>query len=246
MKEKKTTTKQIGFQRSNRSRLDPSNKTGKVKLGYWAIRGLGQVCRMLLEYTDTPYEERRYITIGNDKSDWENDKFKLGLAFPNIPYIFDGDVKISQSHAIFKYIARNTELMPATPEEQAIMDMVEFQMEDLKAGFIRVSYTPKDRFEGEKGAKAVYLQKLPELLKPFSNLLGEKKWFSGDRLCYGDFFAWEQLYHHHCLSNGTCLDSFPNLKSYFERFRALPKIAAYEKSENYIARPINLTTASFY
>jgi len=236
---------QIGFQRSRVSRLDPSNKTGKVILGYWAIRGLGQVCRMLLEYTETPYEERRYQAIGNDKSDWENDKYRLGMAFPNIPYIFDGDIKLTQSHAVFKYIARNTELIPETPQEQAIMDMVEFQMEDLKAGFIRLSYTPKDRFEGEKGAKAVYLSKLSELLKPFSLVLGDKKWFSGDRLCYGDFFAWEQLYHHSCLSP-TCLDGFPNLKSYFERFRALPKIAAYEKSDQYIARPINLTSASFY
>jgi len=98
--------------------LDPSNKTGKVILGYWAIRGLGQVCRMLLEYTGIPYEERRYVATDTDKSDWENEKFKLGMAFPNLPYIFDGNVKVTQSHAVFRYIARNTDLIPVTSDEK--------------------------------------------------------------------------------------------------------------------------------
>ncbi|NP_001366438.1 glutathione S-transferase Mu 6 isoform 7 [Mus musculus] len=57
-----------------------------VTLGYWDIRGLGHAIRLLLEYTETGYEEKRYA-MGDapdyDRSQWLNDKFKLDLDFPN-------------------------------------------------------------------------------------------------------------------------------------------------------------------
>lgn len=78
-------------------------------LGYWDIRGLAHAIRMLLEYTDTSYEEKRY-TCGEapdyDRSQWLDAKFKLDLAFPNLPYLMDGKNKITQSNAILRYIAR--------------------------------------------------------------------------------------------------------------------------------------------
>uniref|UniRef100_A0A8C7BXV2 GST N-terminal domain-containing protein n=1 Tax=Neovison vison TaxID=452646 RepID=A0A8C7BXV2_NEOVI len=56
-------------------------------LGYWDIRGLAHAIRLLLEYTDSPYEEKKY-TMGDapdyDTSQWLNEKFKLGLDFPNV------------------------------------------------------------------------------------------------------------------------------------------------------------------
>ena len=42
---------------------------------------------MLLEYTDSSYDEKR-CTMGDapdfDRSQWLNEKFKLGLDFPNV------------------------------------------------------------------------------------------------------------------------------------------------------------------
>uniref|UniRef100_A0A8C8VVT6 glutathione transferase n=1 Tax=Peromyscus maniculatus bairdii TaxID=230844 RepID=A0A8C8VVT6_PERMB len=45
-----------------------------------------------------------------DQSQWLNDKFKLGLDFPNLPYLIDGSHKITQSNAIMRYIARKNNL----------------------------------------------------------------------------------------------------------------------------------------
>nr|XP_038958006.1 glutathione S-transferase, mu 6-like isoform X2 [Rattus norvegicus] len=57
-----------------------------MTLGYWDIRGLGQAIRLLLEYTGSSYEEKRY-TMGDapdyDRSQWLSEKFKLGLDIPN-------------------------------------------------------------------------------------------------------------------------------------------------------------------
>nr|XP_021527592.1 glutathione S-transferase Mu 4 [Aotus nancymaae] len=57
-----------------------------MTLGYWDIRGLAHAIRLLLEYTDSSYEEKKY-TMGDapdyDRSQWLKEKFKLGLDFPN-------------------------------------------------------------------------------------------------------------------------------------------------------------------
>ncbi|EDL01930.1 mCG21728, isoform CRA_a [Mus musculus] len=72
-----------------------------VTLGYWDIRGLGHAIRLLLEYTETGYEEKRYA-MGDapdyDRSQWLNDKFKLDLDFPNVGAVkgkFGEDMVIS-------------------------------------------------------------------------------------------------------------------------------------------------------
>uniref|UniRef100_A0A452G9A2 GST N-terminal domain-containing protein n=1 Tax=Capra hircus TaxID=9925 RepID=A0A452G9A2_CAPHI len=58
-----------------------------IILGYWDIRGLAHAIRLLLEYTDSNYEEKKY-TMGDapdyDRSQWLNEKSKLGLDFPNV------------------------------------------------------------------------------------------------------------------------------------------------------------------
>uniref|UniRef100_A0A8C9UPY3 glutathione transferase n=2 Tax=Marmotini TaxID=337730 RepID=A0A8C9UPY3_SPEDA len=58
-----------------------------MTLGYWDIRGLAHPIRLLLEYTDSSYEEKRY-TMGDapdyDRSQWLSEKFKLSLDFPNV------------------------------------------------------------------------------------------------------------------------------------------------------------------
>uniref|UniRef100_A0A8C9Q551 GST N-terminal domain-containing protein n=1 Tax=Spermophilus dauricus TaxID=99837 RepID=A0A8C9Q551_SPEDA len=56
-------------------------------LGYWNIRGLAHPIRLLLEYTDSSYEEKKYTMgdgNGTPRVRWLNEKFKLGLDFPNV------------------------------------------------------------------------------------------------------------------------------------------------------------------
>ena len=56
-------------------------------------------------YTQAQYEEVAY-ECGDapdfDKSCWFDVKFNLGLEFPNLPYLIDGDVKITQTVAIMQ------------------------------------------------------------------------------------------------------------------------------------------------
>ena len=38
--------------------------TESPELGYWAIRGLAQPCRLLLAYTGTDFVDKRYTVTG--------------------------------------------------------------------------------------------------------------------------------------------------------------------------------------
>ena len=61
------------------------------------------------------------------RAKWAVDKAELpkkGFHFPNLPYMIDGDVKIVQSLAILKHIARKHNLM-GNPNETAHLDMME-------------------------------------------------------------------------------------------------------------------------
>ncbi|XP_036308427.1 glutathione S-transferase Mu 1 isoform X2 [Pipistrellus kuhlii] len=206
-----------------------------MTLGYWDIRGLAHAIRLLLEYTDSPYEEKKY-SMGDgpdfDRSQWLNEKFKLGLDFPNLPYLIDGTRKLTQSNAILRYIARKHNLCGETEEEKIRVDMLENEVMDTGNQLARVCYSPD--FEKQKPE---YLKALPEKMKLFSQFLGKKSWFAGDKLTYVDFLAYDVLDLHRTFEP-TCLDTFPNLKDFIARIEGLEKIAAYMKSSRFLPAPI--------
>ncbi|XP_074237391.1 glutathione S-transferase Mu 2 isoform X3 [Saimiri boliviensis] len=206
-------------------------------LGYWDIRGLAHAIRLLLEYTDSSYEEKKY-TMGDapdyDRSQWLKEKFKLGLDFPNLPYLIDGAHRITQSNAILRYIARKHNLLAGgeTEKEKIWEDILENQLMDNRMQLARLCYDPD--FER---LKPEYLEGLPEMLKLYSQFLGKRPWFLGDKITFVDFIAYDVLERNQVFEP-TCLDAFPNLKDFISRFEGLEKISAYMKSSRFLPRPV--------
>ncbi|XP_043818762.1 glutathione S-transferase Mu 3-like [Dromiciops gliroides] len=205
-------------------------------LGYWDVRGVAHAIRLLLQYTGTNYEEKLY-QFGKapdyDRSQWLDVKFKLGLDFPNLPYLIDGERKITQSNAILRYIARKHNMCGETEEEKIRVDLLENQVMDIRMQLVRVSFSP----DFEK-LKPGYLEQLPGQLKLFSQFLGKGTWFVGDKITFVDFLVYDVLDQNQ-LFEPKCLDKFPNLKDFIARFEALEKIAAYMHSDKFYKLPIN-------
>ncbi|XP_067129054.1 glutathione S-transferase B-like [Centruroides vittatus] len=209
--------------------------------GYWNFRGLAEPVRYLLHYTGTEFEDKRY-NFGPppeyDRSEWLNEKFSLDLEFPNLPYYIDGEVKLTQSTAIIRYLAKKNELVVRNEREVLIQDVVEQQAVDLRNTLIFLAFA---NFEERKEA---YLKNLPDQLKLFSKYLDNKEWIIGNKLTYVDFILYDALDFHRLLKE-DCLDDFPNLKEYLKRFESLPGVSKYMKSKTYVKWPIFGPLAAF-
>uniref|UniRef100_A0A2K5CCM2 Glutathione S-transferase n=1 Tax=Aotus nancymaae TaxID=37293 RepID=A0A2K5CCM2_AOTNA len=183
-----------------------------VVLGYWDIRGLAHAILLLLEFTDTSYEEKRYMcgeAPDCDRSQWLDVKFKLDLDFPNLSCLLDGKNKITQSNAILRYIAH---------KHNTCVDIVENQVMDCCIQLIKLCHSS----DYEK-LKPQYLEQLPGQLKQFSMFSGKFSWFAGEKLTYVDFLTYDILDQNR-IFEPKCLDKFPNLKAFMCRFEALEKI----------------------
>ncbi|OPJ88987.1 glutathione S-transferase 2 [Patagioenas fasciata monilis] len=206
-----------------------------VTLGYWDARGLTNPIRLLLEYTGTPYEERQY-RLGPgpdfDQSEWTNEKEKLGLDFPNLPYLIDGNTKLTQSNAILRYIARKHNMCGETEEEWQHVDLLENQITDLRTNFIMLCYSP----DFEK-LKPGYMEQLPAKLQKLSQFLGSRKWFVGDKITFVDFLVYDVLDQQRMFAP-DCPELQGNLGQFLQRFEALEKVSAYMRSGRFIKTPV--------
>uniref|UniRef100_A0A8D2MGX0 glutathione transferase n=1 Tax=Zonotrichia albicollis TaxID=44394 RepID=A0A8D2MGX0_ZONAL len=120
-----------------------------------------------------------------------------------------------------------------TEEEILRVDMLENQIMDFRMSLVMVCYNP----DFEK-LKPGYLEQLPGKLKLFSNFLGDRKWFAGEKLTFVDFLMFDVLDQNR-IFEPKCLEPFKNLKDFVERFGALEKVAAYLKSSRFQKMPIN-------
>uniref|UniRef100_A0A8C4U2J9 glutathione transferase n=1 Tax=Falco tinnunculus TaxID=100819 RepID=A0A8C4U2J9_FALTI len=65
--------------------------------------------------------------------------------------------------------------------------------------------------------KPGYLEQLPGKLKLFSNFLGDRKWFAGEKLTFVDFLMFDVLEQNR-IFEPKCLEPFKNLKDFMDRF----------------------------
>uniref|UniRef100_A0A7S4IF88 glutathione transferase n=1 Tax=Prymnesium polylepis TaxID=72548 RepID=A0A7S4IF88_9EUKA len=223
--------------------MPPSKRSREaaVTVAYWAIRGLAQPIRLLLEYTGTPYTDKKYEqgpAPDFDKSCWFDVKDTvLGeYPFPNLPYLIDGDLVVTQSNAIVRHLARTSGLLGSTTEAAARCDIMLEEGMDLRNRTVGMAYRPPG---GDyDGALPAYEETLRAHLTKCSKYLGSSKWFAGDELTACDFVIYELLDQNALMVKGV-LDAYSNLKDYHARFRALPEIAAYLASDRCIVFPCN-------
>ena len=87
--------------------------TVPLTLEYFALRGLGELPRLILEASGLPYDCVFHYLEG----DW-----KPRAAFGQLPVLHDGELTISQSRAIVRYLARKACIDGATEAEKARVD----------------------------------------------------------------------------------------------------------------------------
>jgi glutathione S-transferase len=184
----------------------------QIVLGYWAIRGLAEPSRLALHYSKTPYTDKFYVQGDGpefSRDEWLSEKQKLGLGkmisnvrsssdssrldFSNLPYLFDGELKITQSKAILFYLGRKFHLMGKTPTEEAHVMMLCEQAHDFR-------FTVNGAFYGPKGTsaedrKAFFDTTVVDELTKFEDYFGKhhSKFAVGDHVTVADFQLFDYI-----------------------------------------------------
>jgi len=210
-----------------------------IVLGYWDIRGLVQPAILMLEYAGANYEVRR---MNMSKPDWFEYKPSLGFDFPNLPFLEEGDIKITQSKAIFKHLGRKFGLCGSSLKSQAEVDMMLDVASEYLQAMTGLCYRPdfseeiKQQFINGTGIGPLATS-LNTKLTPLNNKLGSNDWFVGNELTIADFVLWETLDAYRLLFAG-CLDALPGLTAFMERFSQLKGVKQHLQSPTYRPFPI--------
>jgi glutathione S-transferase len=161
-------------------------------------------------------------------------KPNLGLDFPNLPYLFHGDLKITESHAMMRYLANQfgpADFSGKDAKDKAIVDMILSVTQDIKNATVGHFYGTGDK----EAIKKIAYERFSEVAK----FLGEKHFIVGDYVTFVDFFIFEQVELFAFATEGEILVKHPNLAAYHKRITALPKFSEYYNSERFFKRPFN-------
>nr|ABL09304.1 allergen Aca s 8 [Acarus siro] len=193
----------------------------KPILGYYNVRGYAQPIRNLLAYAGVDFIDKRYPMdpVQLASPEWQAEKHTFGFDFPNTPYLIDGDVKLTQSLAILRYLARKYGLEGATETEKNRIALLEQQINDLQTSFFLSLL---------KGDEAAFLQTLPDQLAGVSAFLGVNQFAAGSSVAYVDFLLYEYLVRV-LVYKPEIIGRFENLVQYIKRIEALPRLAEWIK-----------------
>ena len=195
-------------------------------LGYWNIRGLAESIRLLLHYLEIDFKDETYDfgpAPDYNLDNWLKVKYTLGFDYPNLPYLIDGDFKMTESNAILRYISEKykPELLGTTIKEKAFVNMAVGVLTDLFTAKGRLMYQGKD-FPGNEQFKSKMKNKLNDL----NNMLGKNKFLIGEKITYPDFLLDEITESINAFLE-PIYDEYPNLKRHFETICELPAIKKY-------------------
>ena len=200
-----------------------------ITLGYWKIRGLAAGVRYQLMYSGVEFEMKEYeVTDAPELStaDWTDVKPTLGLDFPNLPYIIDGDFKLTEHTAVHEYLADKykPELLGTTPEHRANVNMLYGVIWPIKIQGAMPAYM---------GGKAEDVNpKVKEMLAPIIKKMGNNKFLAGDAPTWIDFQFWEFLMMMDATWNSNLSGEFPHLAQYHQNMKNLPGIKEYVSDPN--------------
>ena len=200
----------------------------KLKIGYWKIRGLVRSIVLVCEMAGAPYE-MIYYEQGDapdfDRSWWTDVKNTLGFDFPNLPYLIDGDFKMSETIPIMQYVCNKykPELLGESIKEKALVAMLMNVVHDAKMS-TSMFYRTSDKTEA--------LTEVYKKFDPIEKYLEGKSFLLGDKVSYTDLHLFEFV---SCVDaidgEGNVEKKYPNLWRLKKNVSELPEISAFLSSD---------------
>lgn len=222
-----------------------------ITLGYWYVRALGDPIRFLLIDNEIAFQDKQYKT----PDEWfGKDKQSLGLDFPNLPYLIDGDVKLTQvslmksfsihtflivvcllqTLAILRYLGRKYGLSGKNEQEIRRLDLLEQEAFDLMMTLIRTWYADKSNYDEKV---RMLRENLPQRLQNLAKFLDEKCFILENRNTYVDYLLYVVLDYIR-LYQSDLYGVEAKLKCFMNRLESKPLIKNYINNPDFQTQPI--------
>jgi len=195
-----------------------------VALTYTRGRGLAEPIRMLLFVLGIKFEEK----ILSTREDFEKLRNSGALLFGQVPLLEINGLKLTQSKAILRYLAREHKLEGDTSEHKVLADMTNDAIFDFRPKISGIQGAANPNAELEN-LKKVWI---PRFLPYFENLLqnnGKNGHLVGTKLTFVDVVLFETLqWLVEVIPYG--LDAYPATKHLWQTIGALDSIKSFLSS----------------
>lgn len=172
------------------------------------------------------------------RAEWYEDKYKLSLEFPNLPYYLDGDVRMTQSMAILRHLGRKHGLTAPSDQEKLKrrVDMVGMEARDIQRTIGELCYSP----DYDDTMRREFLVKNARKMRQLEAFLtkGGGPFVLGDRVTYVDFLVYEVLDVYRLLGPSSFKKDYPRHVEYLSSVAALPGFREYLASPRFSAFPV--------
>eukprot|EP00296_Roombia_truncata_P008471 JP446956.1.p1 GENE.JP446956.1~~JP446956.1.p1 ORF type:complete len:236 (-),score=46.32 JP446956.1:36-743(-) len=198
-------------------------------LRYFAVRGLGESIRLLLEDQKLDFVETRFA-LGTDE--WKEAKPLLQanntIRFGQVPQLTNPDgLSIVQSKAIMRHLGRTLGLYGASEEEHVLADEITDHADDIRKSYYNTLYGKSYTVSDKKKLLETAATKFGQL----EALLKDKQYFLGT-ISFVDYIVWDLF------DTLTSWDSevspasaTPNLHAFHKNMAQRGNLAAYLSSD---------------
>jgi len=194
------------------------------KLTYFNGRGKAEHTRLCFAVAGVEYQDVRI-----ERADWPG-TYKAGTPFGQLPTLEVDGVKLSQSNAIARYVARKYNLAGKTELDQARADMIVDCLDDTLKPMLKFFFEKDEARKAELKKKYIE-EELPQSLTYLEGILktnaGGDSFFVGNQLTWADLGLVSSA-DFLCLSGATDpLAKYPKLTALLKKVKAEPKVAAW-------------------
>eukprot|EP01121_Diplochlamys_sp_Union-15-3_P018117 TRINITY_DN6534_c0_g1_i1.p1 TRINITY_DN6534_c0_g1~~TRINITY_DN6534_c0_g1_i1.p1 ORF type:complete len:228 (+),score=40.13 TRINITY_DN6534_c0_g1_i1:37-684(+) len=198
----------------------------KAVLTYFNGRGLAEPTRLLLYYLGIDYEDKLFKT----REDFLELRQSGVLLFGQVPLLQINGLNLVQSKAIIRYLAREYKLDGENSAEIVKCDMINDGIFDYRQKLSGLIFN--------KNYDDVSANWIPKYMPHFETLLKNNggEHLVGKKLTYVDLVLFEALQWTVEEFPGS-LDSYPLVKSFWEKVGSLEKVKSFLNSSKRFPKP---------
>ena len=189
------------------SQFPNNNNIQLPRFVYWKIDARAQLPMLLLHAGN-----KKYIWDDATANTWPEKKDQM--PFGQLPVMYHNDLVIPQSGTISRYCASLSDLVPNVNKDSVMSDMLMEHSNDIFNLFSKAKYSG-DEEQQRVAWISIRDEKLPKMLKYLENLLENKKYFNGNKVCAGDIAVFSIINLSIRAGLSKCLDEFPNLDRHY-------------------------------